>query len=253
MKEPHVKAIIVDDERHGREALQRALMEYCPEVEILELCENPEKGIEKIKELRPDLVFLDIQMPNLSGFDVLQQLAPIDFEVVFVTSYEKYAIKAIKFSALDYLLKPVDADDLVLAVQKAKKQMNRADSGFRYQSVLNNINHRSGKIEKLAVPTTDGINFYQTKDIIYCDADGHYTTLYLVGQKKEVVTKNLKDFENLLSGSGFFRVHNSSLVNMRHIRKYVRGEGGYVILTEDYHVTVSRRKKDDFLNMLNKI
>lgn len=253
MKEAHVSAVIIDDDLHGREALNRTLMEYCPEVEILELCETPEKGIEKIKELRPDLVFLDIQMPNLSGFDVLQQLAPFDFEVVFVTSYDQYAIKAIKFSALDYLLKPIDADDLVLAVQKAKEQMNRVGGSFRYQSMLNNINHKSGKIEKLAVPTTDGINFYQTEDIIYCDADGQYTTLYLVGQQKEVVSKNLKDFENLLSGSGFFRVHNSSLINMRHIRKYVRGEGGYVILAENHHVTVSRRKKDAFLNMLNKV
>lgn len=253
MKEAHLKAIIVDDEPHGRQALQRALLENCPEVEILELCETPEKGIEKIRELHPDLVFLDIQMPNQSGFDVLQQLAPIDFEVVFVTSYDQYAIKAIKFSALDYLLKPVDADDLIEAVQKAKEQIHRADSGYRYQSVLNNISQRSGKIEKLAVPTSDGIDFYRTEDIIYCDADGHYTTLYLVGQQKEVVSKNLKDFESLLSGSGFFRVHNSSLVNMRHIRKYVRGEGGYVILSEDHHVTVSRRRKDAFLNMLDKI
>lgn len=248
-----IKALIVDDELHGRNALRRSLAENCPEVKVLALCDTPEAGIEKIKELQPDLVFLDIQMPKLSGFDVLQQLSPITFEVVFVTSYDQYAIRAIKFSALDYLLKPVDPNELMQAVQRAKEQLEHVGGSYRYQSVLNNIDHTSGKIEKLAVPTLDGIDFYKTEDIIYCDADGHYTTLYLVGKRKEVVSKTLKDFENLLSESGFFRIHNSSLVNMRHIQKYVRGEGGYVVLTEDYHVTVARRKKDAFLSMLNKI
>ncbi len=248
-----IKAIIVDDELHGRKALQRGLAENCPEVTVLAQCETPEDGIDKIRALRPNLVFLDIQMPNLSGFDVLQQLSPIDFEVVFVTSYDQYAIKAFKFSALDYLLKPVDPDELIQAVQRAVEQLERAGGPYRYQSLLNNIDHTSGKIEKLAVPTLDGIDFYKTEDIIYCDADGHYTTLYLVGKRKEVISKTLKDFENLLSQSGFFRIHNSSLINMRHIQKYVRGEGGYVVLTEDHHVTVARRKKDAFLGMLDKI
>ena len=248
-----LKAIIIDDELHGRQALQRALEENCPEVTILALCETPEKGIERIKELRPELVFLDIQMPNISGFDVLQQLSPINFEVIFVTSFDQYAIKAIRFSALDYLLKPLDTDDLVQAVQRAKQQIYKGSAAHRYQAVLNNINYKSGKIEKLAVPTLEGIDFYRTDDIIYCDADGHYTTLYLKGRRKELVSKTLKDFENLLSESGFFRIHNSSLINLGCIQKYVRGDGGYVILTEDHHVTVSRRRKDAFLDRLSRI
>ncbi len=248
-----IRTIIIDDEQHGLRALQRALQENCQEVEILELCETPEKGIEKIKVLNPDLVFLDVQMPNLSGFDVLQALSPIDFEVIFVTSFDQYAIKAFKFSALDYLLKPLDVDNLIQAVQRAKHQLGKSGGVHRYQSVLTNIQYKSGKIEQIAVPTLEGIDFYKTDDIIYCHADGHYTTLYLVGQRKAIVSKTLKDFENLLSGNGFFRVHNSSLINMAHIQKFVRAEGGHVILSEGHHVTVSRRRKDAFLSCLNRI
>ncbi len=248
-----IKTIIIDDEHYGRQSLQQALEKYCPEVEILQICESPEVGITAIKKLKPDLVFLDVQMPNMSGFDVLQKLSPIDFEVIFVTSYDQYAIKAIKFSAIDYLLKPLDVDDLIHAVQRTKENLQKNGKAQRYQSVLHNINHASGKIEKLAVPTLDGIDFFETDDIIYCEADGSYTTLYFSGHQKQVISKNLKDFENLLTGSGFCRVHNSHLINMGHVQKYIKGDGGYVILTDDHHVDISRRKKDVFLGMLDKI
>ena len=248
-----IKTIIIDDEHYGRQSLQQAVEQYCPEVAILQICESPEAGIAAINALKPDLVFLDVQMPNMSGFDVLQKLSPIDFEVIFVTSYDQYAIKAIKFSAIDYLLKPVDVDDLIHAVQRAKENLQKNGKRQRYQSVLHNLNYTSGKIEKLAVPTLEGIDFFRTDDIIYCEADGSYTTLYLAGHQKQVISKNLKDFENLLSGSGFCRVHNSHLINLGHVKKYVRGDGGYVILTDDHHVDISRRRKDVFLSGLNKI
>ncbi|MGI9541841.1 MAG: LytR/AlgR family response regulator transcription factor [Cyclobacteriaceae bacterium] len=248
-----IRAVIIDDEHYGRQALQKALGQYCQDVEIMDACESPEQGLECIKRLKPDLVFLDIEMPKISGFDLLQQLAPIDFEVIFVTSYDQYAIKAIKFSALDYLLKPVDVDDLMHAVNKAKGHMRTTGGAYRYQSVLNNIHYKSGRIERLAVPTLEGIDFFNTDDIIYCHADGNYTTLYLTNQQEEVISKNLKDFENLLSGSGFCRVHNSSLINMQHVQKYIKGEGGYVLLTDDHHVDISRRRKDIFLGMLDKV
>lgn len=248
-----IRTIIVDDEHYGRESLEQALTEYCPEVEITAICESPEQAIEAIKNKLPDLVFLDVQMPLMSGFDVLQQLAPINFQVIFVTSYDRYAIKAIKFSALDYLLKPLDVDELVRAVQKARDQMEAGGNVHRYQSVLNNILYTSGKIEKLAIPTLEGINFYSTDDIIYCQAEGNYTRIYMVSNKREVVSKNLKDFENLLAGSGFCRVHKSYLINMRHIHKYIRGDGGYVILAEKHHVDISRRRKDAFLSRFEKL
>lgn len=248
-----IRAIIIDDEHYGRQSLQRSLEQYCPQVEVVAVCESPEEGIEAIKGRKPDLIFLDVQMPNMSGFDVLEKLSPIDFEVIFVTSYDKYAIKAIKFSALDYLLKPLDVDDLVHAVQRAKERMKNTGSKNRYQSVLNNIHYKTGKIEKLAIPTLEGIDFFKTDDIIYCNAEGSYTTLYLIDRQKKLISKNLKEFEDLLTGSGFCRVHNSFLVNMAHIKKYFKGDGGYVILTDDHHVNISRRRKDAFLNMLNKL
>ena len=248
-----IAAIIIDDEVDGREAIELALDKYCPEVTIAGSFATPESGIAGIRQIRPDLVFLDVQMPQMSGFDVLQQLFPVTFEVIFVSAYDRYAIKAIKFSALDYLLKPVDVDDLIQAVKKVKERSSHRNNSYQYQSVLNNIQAKSGKLEKLAVPSSNGIDFFNTSDIIYCRADGSYTTLVLKEQQNCLVSKNLKDFENLLAESGFCRVHHSYLVNLTHVQKYIKGEGGYVMLTDGHHVDISRRKKDEFLALLHRL
>ena len=248
-----ISAVIVDDEIDAREAMELAVQKYCPEVTIAGIYATPESGIAGIRQVRPDLVFLDVQMPKMSGFDVLQQLSPISFEVIFVSAYDRYAIKAIKFSALDYLLKPVDVDDLIQAVKKVKERLNNKNNSYQYQSVLNNIQGKSGKIEKLAIPSSNGIDFFNTSDIIYCRAEGSYTTLVLKDKQNFVVSKNLKDFENLLAESGFCRVHHSYLINLAHVQKYIKGEGGYVLLTEGHHVDISRRKKDEFLALLDKL
>ena len=241
-----IRAIIVDDEYDGREAVKQALEQYCQDVEIVAIAEGPEQGMEIIKGLKPDLVFLDVQMPKMSGFEMLQRLAPIGFEVIFVTSYDHYAIKAIKFSAVDYLLKPIDVDDLIAAVDRTKNEMQRNRKSFRYQSVLNNIQYDKGKIKRLAISTLDRIDFFNTDDIIYFQAEGNYTTLYLVGHKRQLASKNLKDFQSLLFDSGFCRVYHSFLINMQHVQKYIKGEGGYVKLTDNHHVDISRRRKDAF-------
>ncbi|MEK6480560.1 LytTR family DNA-binding domain-containing protein [Catalinimonas sp. 4WD22] len=248
-----IRAILIDDETDAREALSIAIEKYCPEVAILGVYDHPQKGLTAIQELQPDLVFLDVQMPHMSGFDLLQQASPLSFEVIFVTAHDQYAIKAIRFSALDYLLKPVDVDDLMHAVAKVKERLLQKNSAPQYQSVLNNIQYRSRKIDRLAVPTLEGIEFFETDDIIYCQADGNYTRLFLKDSLSRLISKNLKDFESLLASSGFCRVHHSSLINMKHIRKYVKGEGGYVILTDNHHVDISRRKKEEFLGLLNKL
>lgn len=248
-----ITAIIIDDEADGRDALQIALEKYCPEVAIAGIYATPEEGIAGIRQLKPSIVFLDVQMPQMSGFDVLQQLSPIIFEVIFVSAHDRYAIKAIKFSALDYLLKPVDVDDLIHAVKKVKERLHKENNSYQYQSVLNNIQFKSGKIEKLAIPSLTGIDFFDTNDIIYCRADGSYTTLFLKDKQSCLVSKNLKDFENLLAESGFCRVHHSFLINLRHVQKYVKGDGGYVLLTEGHHADISRRKKDEFLALLDTI
>jgi len=248
-----IKTLIIDDEIDAREALRLALEKYCPDVKILASCAIPEEGIQSIRELQPQLVFLDIQMPHLSGFDLLAEIGEIDFAVIFVTAYNHYAIKAIKFSALDYLLKPIDPDDLVIAVQKAKNWQAGQDQAHQYESAFSNLQHQKNRIEKLAIPTSEGILFQETANIIYCRADGNYTTLYLKNHPPVIVSKPLLDFEHYLAGSGFFRIHHSALVNMKHIQKYIKGDGGYVILSDDHHVDVSRRKKEAFLLQLNKI
>lgn len=248
-----IKSLIIDDEADAREVLKLALEKYCPEVEVLVACATPEEGLKAIRSHQPDLVFLDVQMPHMSGFDLLEQLGDINFAVIFVTAYDRYAIKAIKFSALDYLLKPVDPDDLVSAVQKAEDRQSIENSSYRYQSVLSNVKNKHAQIDKLAIPDSEGIMFVETANIICCRADGNYTMLYLMGGKTTLVSKPLKDFENMLADTGFCRVHHATLVNMNHIRKYVKGDGGYVVLSDSHHVEVSRRKKEAFLQQLHKI
>jgi two-component system, LytTR family, response regulator len=248
-----IRAIIIDDEAYGRTALRLALEKYFPEVSIVCICDTPERGLVAIRQEAPNLVFLDVQMPGMSGFDLLKLVSPFNFEVIFVTAYEQYAIKAIRFSALDYLMKPVDIDDLRASLQKAKERLSRANTHHQYQSVLHNIQHPAGKIERLAVPTQEGINFFNLSQVIFCKAEGSYTQMMLVHGQSHLVTRNLKDFENLLLDSGFCRVHHTYLINMAHIRKYIRGEGGYVIMTDDHHIDISRRKKEEFLKLLDKV
>lgn len=248
-----IRTLIVDDESDAREALRLALEKYCPEVGVLASCSTPDEALKAILQLNPQLVFLDIQMPHLSGFDLLAEIGEINFAVIFVTAYDHYAIKAIKFSALDFLLKPVDPDDLVCAVRKAEKWQQQQVQTFRYQSVFSNIQYGKKNIDKLAIPTSDGILFLETVNIIYCRADGNYTTIYLKNSKPLLVSKSLIDFEQILIDSGFYRIHHSSLINLLHIQKYVKGEGGHVVLSEGHCVDVSRRKKEDFLRYLNRI
>ncbi len=248
-----VRALLIDDEEDAREALRLSIGQYCPEVQLMAVYASPEEGLRAIRDQPPDLVFLDIQMPRLSGFDLLQQLAPVPFEVVFVTAHDQYAIKAIRFSALDYLLKPVDVDDLIQAVRRVQQRLEQKNSAYQYQSVLHNMRFRPGKIDRLAVPSFEGIDFFDLNDIVCCQADGNYTILHLVGKERKLISKNLKDFESLLAESGFCRVHHSSLINLRHVQKYVKGEGGYVILTDGHPVDISRRKKEAFLSMLDKL
>ena len=248
-----IQSILVDDESDNLEELQDCLKKYCPEVTVLGAYTDPVKACELIRLQKPELVFLDVQMPGMSGFELLQKLSPSSFEVIFVSAYDRYAVKAIKFSALDYLLKPIDVDDLTHAVARVKERLDHSSNNFSLQSVLHNVQHNSGVIDRIAIPSTEGIDFFETKDIIFCKAEDCYTTLYFTDQPSIVASRTLKDFENLLTESGFCRVHNSFLINLRHVKKYVRGEGGYVVLTGDHHVDISRRRKEEFLSMLNRL
>lgn len=246
-----IRAIIIDDEQDARDGLQFIVEKFCPEVSIIALCETPEIGIEKIKELQPNLVFLDVQMPRLTGFDLLEKMEVINFEIIFVTAFDKYAIKAIKFSALDYLLKPVEVDELVSAIQKIKEKQHNKTTHFK--SLLTNVKQNSEKLERLAIPSDNEIILQKVTDIVYCEADSNYTILHLVDEKKITVSKTLKEFENILPETDFCRIHHSTLVNLVHVTKYVKGDGGYVLVTGRRHLDVSRRKKDAFIQALNKL
>lgn len=245
-----INAIIIDDEKDARATLRLLINRYCPEVNILSLCPTPEEGIETINHLQPDLVFLDVQMPRMSGFDVLDQLESINFDTIFVTAYDKYAIRAIKFSALDYLLKPVDVDDLIAAIGKTKKHRHQK---HRYQSLIQNIRQGDDKLKRLAIPAENEIIIQKIDEIVYCEANSNYTIIHNAEGSKVTVAKTLKEFENILPTADFCRIHHGTLVNLTHIVKYVRGEGGYVIVSQGDHLDVSRRKKDNLLHALNKL
>ena len=248
-----ISSVIIDDQKDGREAIRLNLERHCSEVNIVAICGSASQGIEAIKSHQPDLVFLDIQIPNMSGFDLLEELEPINFEVIFVTAYNQYAIKAIRFSALDYLLKPIDPVELIEAVGKVQERQNQKDLMFRFQSMLRNVKCMPGNIGKLAISNMDGIIFLETERIIFCRAEGNYTKIYLTGKQTHLVTKKLKQFENMLSESGFCRVHHASVINLNHVQKYVKGESCHVVLTDGYRVDVSRRRKEAFLSMLDRI
>lgn len=244
-----INTVLIDDESDGLEDLKEAVQKYCPEISLLGIYQTPSEGLTAIQQLKPDLVFLDVQMPGMSGFELLQKLSPVSFHVIFVSAYDRYAIRAIKFSALDYLLKPVDVDELIQAVSRVKERMSPQQ--YSIQSVLQNTRNKLGHLERLAVPTSTGIDYFDVKDIIFLKADGCYTHIYLTNKNTKLVTKVLKDFEEVLADSGFCRVHNSFLINLRHVKSYVRGEGGYVILADNHHVDISRRRKEEFLTLMN--
>ncbi len=246
-----IRAVIIDDESKARQGLRLALAKYCPQVQLLALCGSAEEGLEAIAKTKPNLVFLDIQMPKLTGFDLLERLPKIDFEIIFVTAYDQYAIKAIKFSALDYLLKPLDVDELVAAVEKILPK--QPDNEVKYRSLLSNVKSSPQELTRLAIPSDNEIIMQPLDEILYCEADSSYTTLHLKNTRSITVARTLKDFENILPATKFCRIHHSTLVNLSYILKYVKGEGGYVIMADNKHLDVSRRKKDHFLQQLTKL
>lgn len=245
-------AIIVDDEKNGRALLALLLNENCPNVTVLDSADSADKALELINKLNPDLVFLDIEMPGGSGFDLLNKIERPDFSVIFVTAYDKYAVKAFKFSAIDYLLKPVDEEELIRAVAEAvkHKKENLFPSIDALKKNYNTLRSESGK---LGLTTQTGLVFIEIKDLIRCEADGKYTNCFLTDHNKIMVSRNLKEFEDFLSEHNFIRIHHSHLVNMEYIKQYQSGRGGYVIMSDGSTVDVSQRKKDEFLKRLNRI
>jgi two-component system, LytTR family, response regulator len=245
-------AIIVDDEKHCREVLQLLLQKYCPAVKLLANCANGAEALQALSQCQPDILFLDIEMPEMNGFELLERVDHPGFGVIFTTAYNEYAIKAIKHSALDYLLKPIDKDELILAVQRAKESKTQKSSP-RINSFLDFINSKK-QPKRLAVPTLEGLIMINTEDLLFCESDSAYCKLFFINQAKPmVISKVLKEVEEVLKGGDFCRIHHSYLINMRFVQRYIRGEGGEVIMSNGIHLPVSRTRKQDFLNLLEKI
>ena len=244
-------AIIIDDETSSRNALRQKLANHCPEITIIAECETGEEGIKGIEGKRPDIIFLDVEMPRMNGFTMLQQLANKNFEVVFITAYDHYAIKAIKFSALDYLVKPVEVADLKIAVEKAVQKRTISAGNERLELLLQNLMNDK-KDQRIAIPSMEGLQFVETGNIIYLEAKSNYTCFYLKNNEKITVTKTLKDFEELLPVSVFIRIHHSYIINKNLVEKYIKGEGGQVVMKNGIVLDVARRKKEEFLKSIGQ-
>lgn len=246
-------AIIVDNEMPHIRHLKNLLAESFPNYNLLAECESVPDGVKAIKQLHPDLVFLDIEMPPLTGFDLLKEFREQNFEVIFTTSHNEYAIQAIKFSALDYLLKPFEEADLREALQKFESKKHKDDTRKQYENLLNNLQQQPNQNKRITLASINGMEFYKMEEIIRCESDNAYTTFYLTDNRKVLVSKPLKDWEELLEPFHFCRVHNQHLINLMHVKKYVKGEGGIAIMSDGKEVDVSRRKKEDFMSKLGMI
>lgn len=248
-----LKAIIVEDEKRSRETLKNLLEEFCIDVKVMETAASVEEAVAKIADLHPDVVFLDIELQTGSGFDVLSQLRDINFEVIFTTAFEQYAIKAVKFSSLDYLLKPIDLEELQKSIEKAKKKKNQEVYKKQLETLMLNLKQQHPKLNKICLSTADGFEFINTADILYCKAEGSYTTFTLNDNSKLLVSKHLKEYESLLVEQQFMRVHNSFLINLNEVKKFVKSDGGYIIMNNNDTVSISRAKKDEFLEQMNNL
>lgn len=247
-----IEAVIVDDEKHAVESLRLMLEKYVPQVQLVSSFNDPREALTHLKSNPPKLLFLDIEMPFLSGFDLLQALGDVHFEIIFTTAYDDFAIRAFKVSAIDYLLKPIEREELVRAVEKFQKR--QPGSGFkdRFDIFLEGYlqDKEPQRIKQVSLPTKDGFSFVSQKEIIRCESDSNYTTVYLTDGKKIVVSKTLKEIESQLDKSAFLRVHHSHVVNLNHIKSYQKGNGGLIVMNNGDNVSVSRSRKQDFLDRI---
>ncbi len=246
-----ITAILIDDEKNALEVLEWQLKNFCADVQVLAMCTSADEAVTAIIQLQPQLIFLDIEMPVKSGFEVLHAFQQPRFDVIFTTAYNQFAIKAFKYAAFDYLLKPIDAADLKAAIERFKNRKTTLTT--QQLEVL--MNHM-GKVpppEKIALNTADGMMFIKPDQIIRCESQSNYTKIYLTTHQKVTIAKTLKDVEETLQEYHFYRIHNSHLINLQHIEKFVKADGGYVLMTDGEHITVARNRKDGFIEQFSKL
>lgn len=246
-------AILIDDEKNSRESLRKKIETHCSAVSILAECSNGLEGLDAIQKLNPDIVFLDIEMPHMNGFTMLQQLPERNFELIFTTAFNQYAINAIRFSALDYLVKPVDVTELVQAVNRATVKPGNSIDKKQLDILQQFLNQQKTVPDRIAVAVTSGLEIIQLNQILYLEAEGNYTNIHLENSRPLLSSKTLKEFEDILPTTQFCRIHNASLVNVQYIKKYNKGEGGQVILSNGTVLDVARRRKEELLQLLQTV
>ena len=247
-----IKAVIIDDETDSIDTLKWKLENYCSNVDVIASFDSPAAGVNFLKQNPPDLLFLDIEMPLLNGFDVLEELGRnISFDIIFTTAYDNFGIQAVKFSALDYLLKPVQNKELKEAIEKHLKKTNQKIPAEQIDSLLANVKENAkGTRGRIALASKESIEFVDPNDIISCEANSNYTNVYLHQGKKRVISKTLKEFEEMLTPFGFFRAHNSHLVNLDHVKEFIRGDGGYLVMENKMTIPVSKYRREELLHLL---
>jgi len=243
-----ITAVLIDDDSNLREGMIGLLELYAPEIKIIGEAEDVETGAAIIEKLHPQVVFLDIMLNDGTGFDILEQLAKRNGKttshIVFITAHEEYAIKAFRFSALDFLLKPVDPDELQKVIEKIKSILEKNDSYAHIDLLIENIRKKVDNFKRIALSTSDGIHVFEVSDIIRCEGEDNYTTFYIKNNKPVIISRTLKEYEDLLSEYGFERIHQSHLINLAYLKSYIKKDGGYVVMADNTHLPISQRKKE---------
>jgi two-component system LytT family response regulator len=245
--------LIVDDELSARENIASIIdLSFKEKFDIIEAA-NVAEGVNAIEEQHPDIVLLDINMPDGTGFDLLKQLKYTNFKLIFVTAYEDYALKAFDFSAIDYILKPIDPEKLAQAVLKAGEMVESENLNLKLKALFTNLSKQSEMHKKLVLKTSDNIFIVDTKEIVRCESDESYTRFFLTDNRHILVSKNLIEYENILQDFGFFRTHRSHLINLSYIDNFTKKEGGFVVMKDKAEIPISRRKKEEFLKLLEML
>ncbi len=244
-----ITAMIIDDEAKGRLALREKILAYCPLVQVQAEASNGHEALLLIQQHKPQLIFLDIEMPRMNGFEMLNELSEKNFHIIFTTAYDQYAIKAIKYAAFDYLLKPIDIEELKAAVSKIDAAESNQTKN-QVELLQQNLQHPKKQLNKLAIATLDGLQFYDINDIVHLEANSNYTIIYFTNKTKVTASRTLKEFEELLPADIFFRTHHSYLINLNYIKRYIKGDGGQIEMQNGTYVDVSRRKKEEFLKAI---
>jgi len=244
-----LNVVIVEDEKHNRENLKAMLQEVPEGVQVLGEAANKTEAVDLIKATQPDLVLMDIELTEGTGFEVLSELPQSSFDVIFTTAFEHYALKAIKFSSIDYLLKPIDQDELSEAIRKARQKKDSVLRQKQLELLLSSLDQKQEQ-RNICLSTSEGIEFIKTSEILYCEASGSYTHFHLKGNHKLLVSKNLKEYAQLLDDQDYMRVHNSFLINLKEVKRFVKTDGGYILMNNDATIPISNKKRDEFLSRM---